>query len=508
MGERDELIQALRTARDERARADAAEMVALARLAELDGGDVRSLADEVAPELGVSTAEAAQRVGRGTALVQRMPAVLGLMQAGRVEAYGGRRLLDVTAPLSDEHARQVDELLSERLAVDPGASLVPANLARRARRLVERVDPGGQIARAREARSGRSFELTPGEHAMSRFTLGLPAEIASAIAHRVDALARRLRARSEDERTLDQLRADIAADLLLGRNPGVSVPETAASVFIHLPVDTALGITDDGCELDGYGPVPGPIAREIMANPKSVWRAVLCDPGTGRPVDLGRARRHPTAAVRELVAVRDRECCIPWCHRPARRCDFDHDTAWTAGGSTSTTNGSPKCDHHHARKSDPGWSIHRDPDTGITTVTTPNGATHTTAPEPVLDPTRRAPTCPPARRQSIRQQPRQQPHNDSRRGDDSRHGDSSATTRGSDTDPPTDRWPMPRKGNRRGIRTPGFRRREANSAGDGSPESGRPGNDRTANSRPGDGSPGNGNHGNNDPEAGTQVTET
>ncbi|MCP2251922.1 protein of unknown function (DUF222) [Prauserella aidingensis] len=372
-------------------------MTTLARLAELD--DVRSVADEVAPELGVSTAEAARRIGRGVALTARLPTVLTLMRAGRVEAYGARRVLDVTAPLNDDHARRVDELLGERLAADSSASLLPANLARRTRRLVEKVDPEGQTARARAARRNRSFQLRPGEHAMSQFTLDAPANVAAAVKSHVDALANDLRRTDRDGRTLDQLRADVACDLLLGRNPGVSAPRAAASVFLHLPVDTALTMTDDGCELDGYGPVPGPIAREIMSDPNSIWRAVLCDPGTGRPVDLGRTRRRPTAAVRNLVAARDRECCVPWCHRPARRCDFDHDTAWHLGGHTSASNGSAKCDHHHARKDDPGWTIHHEPDTGTTTVTTPSGATHTATPEPVHEPgrlrtrKRRDPAC-------------------------------------------------------------------------------------------------------------------
>ncbi|MCP2255775.1 hypothetical protein LY13_004557 [Prauserella aidingensis] len=38
-------------------------------------------------------------------------------------------------------------------------------------------------------------------------------------------------------------------------------------VHLHMPIDTALTITDDGCELDGYGPIPAPIARDIMTNP-------------------------------------------------------------------------------------------------------------------------------------------------------------------------------------------------------------------------------------------------
>jgi hypothetical protein len=82
-------------------------------------------------------------------------------------------------------------------------------------------------------------------------------------------------------------------------------------VFLHLPADTALGMSDDGCELAGYGPLPGPIAREIMTNPHSLWRTVFTDPGSGAVHDIGRRRYRPTAAIRDLVAVRDAECTAP-----------------------------------------------------------------------------------------------------------------------------------------------------------------------------------------------------
>ncbi|MCP2256235.1 hypothetical protein LY13_005022, partial [Prauserella aidingensis] len=183
----------------------------------------------------------------------------------------------------------------------------------------------------------------------------------------------------------------------------------AAMVYLHVPVDTALTISDQGCELDGYGPVPAAVAREIMTNRRSVWRAVLCDPGTGEPLDLGRTRRRPSATIRELVRVRDRECVMPWCHRPARHCDHDHEQAWTTdggGGATSVANGGPRCRRHHRLKHDPRWSARYDPVHGTTRITTPHGATYTAHRHPVLSPKsgRRRPT--PARDTRARHAPR------------------------------------------------------------------------------------------------------
>lgn len=355
-------------------------------------GDDRGVAEELTPVLRVSTREVARRIDDGTSLVRRMPQLLAAMRAGEVETYGARRVLTVIDPLDDDTARQVDGLLAERLTETPETAWQPGNLAQRVRRLVETVDPGGQTERARRARVERRLELTPGEHGMSSMEAQLPTEIAAACYSRVDGMARSLR-RGGDERTLDQLRADVTADLLLGRDPGVVATEAAAMVHLHVPVDAALSFSDGGCELDGYGPIPAPIAREIMTNERSIWRAVLCDPGTGDPVDLGRTRRRPSATIRELVRVRDRECVMPWCHRPARHCDHDHEQPWTAaggGGSTSVTNGGPRCRRHHQLKDQPGWNARYDAAHGTTRVTTPHGATYTAHREPVLDPRRPA----------------------------------------------------------------------------------------------------------------------
>ncbi|WP_253857290.1 DUF222 domain-containing protein [Prauserella alba] len=395
-----ERIEQLRGLRVRRAGLDAEELALLADISAAVGDD-RGLAEELTPVLRVSTREVERRIDDGKSLTRRMPQLLASMRTGELEAYGARRVLTVVDPLNDDAARQVDEVLAEKLVEAPETAWQPGNLAQRVRRLVEKVDPGGQTERARRARTERKLELTPGEHAMSSLEAHLPAEVAAACYSRVDGMARSLR-RGRDGRTLEQLRADVTADLLLGRDPGVTPPEAAAMVYLHLPADAALSISDERCELDGYGPIPAPIAREIMTNARSTWRAVLCDPGTGEPVDLGRTRRRPSAVIRDLVRVRDRECVMPWCHRPARHCDHDHQHPWATpdtgtaggagGGSTSVANGGPRCRRHHRLKDQPGWNTHYNPTHGITRVTTPHGATYTSRREPVLTPSRTTPT--------------------------------------------------------------------------------------------------------------------
>ncbi|WP_253856295.1 hypothetical protein [Prauserella alba] len=84
------------------------------------------------------------------------------------------------------------------------------------------------------------------EPVSSSLAVSVPAEIAAACYSDVDALAQSLLRDGDDGRTLDQLRADVPADLLLGRGPGTAAPEAAAMLSVHVPVDAALSISDEG----------------------------------------------------------------------------------------------------------------------------------------------------------------------------------------------------------------------------------------------------------------------
>nr|WP_246360865.1 HNH endonuclease signature motif containing protein [Haloechinothrix aidingensis] len=371
----EQVIETLAAARRIRAHTDAIEAHALARLDQLRGQD-RYVADEAALELRVSRHTAALRLHRARQLTQRMPRLLDAMEAGEVEGAAAGRITDTTDMLDDQQARQVDTQLAEKLDSGRVSPTNPANLARAARRLVEHADPDGQAERARQARAGRKVELLPGEDGMSTLAADLPAEVAASAYARIDAMARTQRSRG-DARTLDQLRADIHADLLLGQDPGITAPQAAATVFLHMPVDTALGMSDTGCELSGYGPLPAPIARQILASRHSVWRKVLTDPASGAVLDVGRKRYRPTAAIRDLIAVRDAECTAPGCHRPAQHSDYDHLQGWHHNGTTAETNGGAKCRWHHALKDHPQWSLDHEPASGTTTVTTPTGRCYT-----------------------------------------------------------------------------------------------------------------------------------
>ena len=75
--------------------------------------------------------------------------------------------------------------------------------------------------------------------------------------------------------------------------------------------------------MPGYGWVPGPIAREILADCDS-WRRWLLDDSTRTIIDAGAVRYRPSVALRDLIAGRDVTCTADTCTRPASETQADH----------------------------------------------------------------------------------------------------------------------------------------------------------------------------------------
>ncbi|MCR2051867.1 DUF222 domain-containing protein [Actinomyces bowdenii] len=118
-------------------------------------------------------------------------------------------------------------------------------------------------------------------------------------------------------------------------------------------------------------PVPARVARALAAG--GTWRRLVTDPLTGAVLDAGRRRYRPAQDLAERVRLRDQSCTHPGCEVPARRCDLDHITPWSAGGVTSMDNLTVLCEAHHRLKHTPGWSLTRTPE-GALTWRTPTGA--------------------------------------------------------------------------------------------------------------------------------------
>ena len=116
--------------------------------------------------------------------------------------------------------------------------------------------------------------------------------------------------------------------------------------------------------------VPAMTAWALAAG--GTWRRLITDPANGTVLDVGRTRYRPPAGLADLVRARDRACVFPTCQTPACRCDIDHLTAWSQGGTTSLDNLATLCEAHHRLKHTPGWALTRDQASGILSWHTPD----------------------------------------------------------------------------------------------------------------------------------------
>ncbi|MDR0176802.1 HNH endonuclease signature motif containing protein [Actinomyces oris] len=116
--------------------------------------------------------------------------------------------------------------------------------------------------------------------------------------------------------------------------------------------------------------VPALTAWALAAG--GTWRRLVTDPVGGTVVDVGRTRYRPPAGLADLVRARDRACVFPTCQTPAERCDIDHLTAWSQGGTTSLDNLVVLCEAHHRLKHTPGWALTRNNTSGTLSWHTPD----------------------------------------------------------------------------------------------------------------------------------------
>ncbi len=153
-----------------------------------------------------------------------------------------------------------------------------------------------------------------------------------------------------DERTIDEVRADLATDLLLASDPseahGPGLDGIRARVQVTIAGSTLSGADDRPAELDGHGPIDPDIAR-ALAGRSSSWSRLFIDP-TGMITETDSYT--PTEGMRRFLRARDQHCRFPGCRMPVHRCQIDHHHDHAKGGRTEIGNLSLFCTAHHVLK--------------------------------------------------------------------------------------------------------------------------------------------------------------
>jgi hypothetical protein len=196
-----------------------------------------------------------------------------------------------------------------------------------------------------------------------------------------------------DGRTLDQVRADVLCDLLIeGTMTGHPAEASAIRATVAVTVPALTLLTEDDttrhaaglppATVEGLGPIPLSVAKQLCGNAEVGWMRVLTHPETGIVLSVGRTRYRPPASLRHLIRWRADRCMAPGCTIPAHRCHIDHNIAWEHGGPTALTNHAPLCQGHHTIKHHGGWTIQHLPDHGGALLwTSPTGRKYLVKPE-------------------------------------------------------------------------------------------------------------------------------
>ena len=249
----------------------------------------------------------------------------------------------------------------------PAGELIPGRFRHKARTWRERHHPVSIEKRHARGGQDRRVEYAPDRDGMAWLSAYLPADQAAGLWDRTTTAARALQGPHED-RTLSQLRADTVATWLLSNTPSgmngtagmdgeprPGVPSPRAQVLVTVPVLSLLALTEEPAVLDGYGPIPPSMARQLIADGAESFHRVLIDPRDGAPLEIGRTSYRVSKAQRQWLRLRDGKCPFPGCSNQSLDNEADHLLAWAHGGTTGISNLGQPCPRHHRLRHTTAW---------------------------------------------------------------------------------------------------------------------------------------------------------
>ena len=325
----------------------------------------RSIRLELAAAMRITEYAAGRLLLQAEALVNRYPRILDSLSGARITEKHAEIFVDLVDQVSPELRAEV---------VDRGAALAEAEsvgaFRRGLRDLIARVESKTLEERHAAAVEGRRLVVEPGADGMGLLLLHGPQVELHAIYGRATAMAKAIRRAPGETRTLDQIRADVVADLLIDGTTA-HVPAAAsgirATVVVTVPVLSLLedeaAAAADPAVVEGIGPIPLSRARQLCGG-NAKWMRVLTHPETAMVLSVGRDRYEPPAALQKLVKWRADRCMGPGCGVPASRCEVDHQIRWADGGETSLENNCPLCKGHHLVKDNTEWIVRQIPGSG------------------------------------------------------------------------------------------------------------------------------------------------
>ncbi|MDD7944462.1 DUF222 domain-containing protein [Microbacterium sp. NE2HP2] len=355
--------------------------------------ELRSVAAEAAGMARLTDRRLQGEIDHAMTVIDDYPAVFEAWVQRRIE----RGHVDVVVRVGAGLPNEVRDSFAEA-AIAVCERDVPSRVRGALDALAARLHPQTFTERHKAAAAERCVRVFPGTDGMSNLVANLPTVIAAGMLDRLTQMGQSVKdARAEsngaesdgadaaapgepaDTRTMDQLRADILGDLVLGGAPVVDptygtdraggLGAIRARVQVAVTAETLMGRDENPAEAVGGALIDADTAREL-AGQVSEWDRLFIDPVTRTPVEIDTYR--PTASMKKLLMARDQHCRFPGCRRAAIRCEIDHTIDHALGGHTHIFNLAHLCQRHHSMKQFTKWEV-RQVGGGVLEWTSPLG---------------------------------------------------------------------------------------------------------------------------------------
>ncbi|MDT0181131.1 DUF222 domain-containing protein [Microbacterium sp. ARD31] len=393
---------------------------------------LRSIAAEVGGVMRVTDRTVQRRIGEARTLVEGFPATVEAWEQGRIVRGHAIAIVETGTSLPPEMWAEFEQVAIGRCERD-----TPNRVRGELEILAHRMHPRSFAERHEEAAATRCVRIVPGRDGMSDVVATVPTVIAEGIHDRLTQQARavidtrdeRAAARgcagvafgeaasdgdtdgdrdddaaaiiATDQRSIDQVRADVLADLLLAGTPALDdtrdttagpLGAIRARVQVLIPAATLTGEDDGPSDLAGRSAIDPATAR-TLAGGAQIWERLFHDPTTGVTVATDSYR--VPSGMRRFLQARDQHCRFPGCRVAAIRCEVDHTRDYALGGRTELTNLAHLCQRHHSMKQFTAWRV-RQLKGGVLEWTSPLGRIYREdAPTPAVAFTPAAPPSPP-----------------------------------------------------------------------------------------------------------------
>ncbi|MGY1987992.1 DUF222 domain-containing protein [Blastococcus sp. SYSU DS0669] len=323
----------------------------------------------MAPEQATTTVSTGRRL-------EQLPETAAAFAAGAISAAHARAITKAMTPGRIAKAAEIGIDLGETdgILADLARATAPNETARGVKEWVAGVDPDGTLDDAADVR--RRFTMASGLDGRVHLRGDLDAVGGEYLHSALTALMNGDRP-AGDLRSHAERQADALVALARGALDGGLLPDVRGErPHVRVTIDWFALCAARGAP----GVAGGSLGWAGPINPETA-RRLACDAGVARvitgpdglPLDVGRAQRTASAAIRRAVEVRDGHCVFAGCDAPPEWCDVHHVVHWAHGGPTSCDNGALLCERHHTSCHEGGFTLRRDPGTSQWRTYRPDG---------------------------------------------------------------------------------------------------------------------------------------